>query len=55
MFQGPLGIWPYPLINLILSLAEKTAGKQGVSNVEEWAWVDSAGQKRVLTVHRKVE
>jgi len=55
-FKGPLGIWGFPLINLILKMfGEKRASVRPMHNVEEWEWIDSTGNARKLTVHRKVE
>lgn len=50
-FQGLLGLWSYPIINLLLSFI----GGGEVHNVEVWEWTDSTGRKRELTVHRRVE
>lgn len=56
-FKGPLGLWPFPLVNLLLSIGESFAQTKatGIANIEVWEWIDSRGRQRSLTVHRKVE
>ena len=61
---GPLGLWPFPILNLVLELFETVrAGRGGfaeagsatsLANVEVWEWVDRRGKKRTLTVRREV-
>jgi hypothetical protein len=48
MFKGPLGIWPFPILNLLLTLLSR-------SNVEVWQWEDCEGNLRRIVVYRQVE
>jgi hypothetical protein len=48
MFKGPLGIWPFPILNLLLSLLSR-------SNIEVWQWEDCEGNLRRIVVYRQVE
>jgi hypothetical protein len=62
---GPLGIWRFPILNILLTILErlratqgqtqKTAQQQKIKNIEEWEWVDLEGNKRYIKVHRYVE
>lgn len=29
LFKGPLGLWPWPVMNLVLSIITKLSGKNG--------------------------
>jgi len=58
---GPLGLWPFPLLNFILKILQQThfsqtnrSGHNVVENVEKWEWVDYKGRKREIIIHRKV-
>jgi len=48
MFKGPLGLWPFPILNLILALLSR-------SNVEIWEFTDCEGNLRRIVVYRQVE
>ena len=64
-FTGPLGIWHFPIINIVMAFIESrklttvTSSapmvKASAKNVEVWEWVDWRGQKRTITAHRTVE
>jgi len=63
--QGPLGIWPWPLVNRLLEIMGRAGGssirgRRGsltstMANVERWQWVDYRGRKRELVIHREVK
>lgn len=64
-FVGPLGIWPYPVLNLILEFFEGVrAGRSalGIStlrtttkNIEKVRWIDYKGHDRTLVIEREVK
>lgn len=55
-----LGIWPWPLLNILFQF-RGSAGLRGrslsptMANEEKWTWVDYAGRKRELVIHREVK
>lgn len=59
-FRGPLGLWPFPIVNMILQMLQQrsTATTQRVPqrthNIEKWEWTDYKGNKREFTIHREV-
>jgi hypothetical protein len=61
-FKGIFGIWPWPIINIILSLIYSRASlyqsastSAKAKNVEVWEWVDYRGRERRIVVHREAE
>jgi hypothetical protein len=66
-FRGPLGIWAWPLVNIILSwittwssatqktVAAAPSASSKAKNIEVWEWEDYRGRKRSITVHRTAE
>jgi len=64
-FVGPLGIWPYPVLNLILEFFEGVrAGRGGLGastlrtttkNIEKIRWTDYKGHDRTLVIEREVK
>jgi hypothetical protein len=63
-FKGILGIWSWPIVNIILALIYSRAPTQLVKttstpakakNIEEWVWTDYRGKERRIVVHRQVE
>jgi len=65
---GPLGIWPFPILNFILELADRLKRKSErrpilqsrlqttvVRNVEEISWIDWKGRERKMIIHREVK
>jgi hypothetical protein len=61
---GPLGIWRFPILNILLTILEKLRTTQGqtqktqqqkIKNIEEWEFIDLEGNKRYIKVHRYVE
>jgi hypothetical protein len=61
---GPLGIWRFPILNILLTILERVRTTQGqtqktqqqkVKNVEEWEFTDLEGNKRYIKVHRYIE
>ena len=54
---GPLGIWPFPLLNFLLEVVRAFRGQEGtkLSNIERWeAYRDEKG-RLIVEVHREVE
>ena len=62
-FRGPLGLWPWPIVNLLLALVEQIrvrgyggqAMASSYTNVEEIKWTDWKGRERKIIIHRKAE
>jgi hypothetical protein len=62
---GPLGIWRFPILNILLKILEKLRTTQGQSqkitqqqkirNVELWEFIDLEGNKRYIKVNRYIE
>lgn len=66
--SGPLGIWPWPLVNLLMKMLDKK-GSQGtsrtpmlpapraniVSNTEKITWTDWKGRVRHINIEREVK
>jgi len=62
---GPLGLWKFPIINLLLAIVIQTQTKtetksitaktERLRNVELWRWRDCEGNLREIEVHRYVE
>jgi len=60
--SGPLGIWPFPVLNFLRDLVEGIRSRPSVlssqpvvRNVEEIVWTDWKGRERKMTIHREVE
>jgi hypothetical protein len=54
--RGPLGIWPFPLLNALLQLIQSLRlGGTAYQNVETITWVDWRGRERRIVIHRKAE
>ena len=57
--KGPLGIWTYPILNILIEMLTTIRARQGFastrSNIEVWEYTDRKGKKRTIRVHRKVE
>ena len=64
--QGPLGIWPFPLINLLMSLVQSKgrtqrpllpapAGGAIVTNTETCSWDDWRGRTRSMSIKREIK
>jgi len=57
---GPLGLWPWPVLNFLLSFIyyarlRTGVGSSTVENVEEWELVtDERGELKKIIVHRRV-
>ena len=63
-FVGPLGIWPYPVLNLVLEFFEGVRAGKGLGastlrtttkNIEKIRWTDYKGHDRTLVVEREVK
>lgn len=65
--RGPLGIWPFPLLNALMSLGQGMGGGrflgQGLlvgarpvaaENYERVVWTDWRGRERSVEAHREV-
>ena len=58
MFKGPLGIWNFPLLNLLLEMMQGSAGQKlrpAMKNVEVIKWTDWKDRPREIEIHREVE
>jgi len=63
--QGPLRIWPWPLVNRLLEILGRAGVRSSIrgrgsltptmANVERWEWLDYRGRKRELVIHREVK
>jgi len=63
-FRGILGLWPWPIVNLILSIIygrvqmapQQTSTSKGFHNIEKFIIkYNEAGDPIEVIVHRKVE
>jgi hypothetical protein len=56
--SGPLGLWPFPLLNLLLQILGSRSGvftsPIRAENLEEIVWTDWRGRERRMTIHREV-
>jgi hypothetical protein len=59
MLRGPLGLWPFPILNFLLSILQVSSlqtSRLTAQNVETWELVrDERGRLVNVVVHRKVE
>jgi hypothetical protein len=57
LVKGPLGLWNFPLLNIILSLilSDGSVSGAGYQNEETITWVDWRGRERKIVIHRKAE
>jgi hypothetical protein len=61
MFKGPLGLWPFPILNLLQELVQQKGeqtfqpAQPAMRNLETIKWTDWKGRTRVVEVHREVE
>jgi len=64
LITGPLGLWKFPILNLLLAIVlqsrqpvqtQKKQEVKKVKNVEIWQWKDIEGNTRYIKVHRYVE
>jgi hypothetical protein len=59
--KGPLGLWNFPLLTMIMSLMQGGAGQSTRSlnpvmkNDEIWRWVDYKGREREFVISREVK
>jgi len=57
--EGPLGIWPFPILNFLVEVFQMRAGNTSskaplLVNEEEIIWYDWEGNERKTIIHRKV-
>jgi len=69
IMKGPLGLWPFPLVNILKKLVQSIGISQSstgritqfrspstiVRNQERIVWQDWEGKERVITVERQIE
>jgi len=63
LIRGPLGIWPFPILNFLLQVVQFSRSSAGFStessskleNLEVIEWVDWKGRERKMTIHREVK
>jgi hypothetical protein len=59
VLRGPLGLWPFPILNFLLSILQVSSlqtSRLTAQNVETWELVrDERGRLVNVVVHRKVE
>lgn len=59
--KGPLGLWNFPLMAMIMSLVQGGARQSRGSltpvmkNDETWEWTDYKGRDRKLVISREVK
>jgi hypothetical protein len=54
-FKGFLGIWTWPILNLILEiLAQRDLSSSKLENIEEIEFEDWKGRTRKIRIHREV-
>jgi len=65
LIRGPLGIWPWPILNAIARFLlflrkvrmrhSKVTPRPTMANIEKWTWTDYKGRKRTLIIERQLK
>jgi hypothetical protein len=56
IIRGPLGIWVFPLLNVLLQLIRLAKfNRPAYQNIETITWTDWRGKERRIEIHRNAE